>query len=118
MELRAQEDKEKPEMSEIVSVPSSVRVRLEQAETLLAQNRPREAEAAFKAAGSELARTQPELATMLVAAQMGHRDIAAAIKEVKTTTERVERRVLGVKVGEQRVPKTTTREVLLRLKLD
>jgi len=84
---------------DLVSFPSSVQDRLDQAGALLSAERAPDAFAMLEQAGAELARRQPEMLGLMVASQMGYRQVA--FDHVETTTEKVEteRRLFGIRVG-------------------
>lgn len=92
--------------TEIVSFPSSVQNRLAQAHDLLRQGRPSEALTALQQAGTELARTSPELFVLAVASQLGARSITLEQTEMDTTAIRTDRHAFGVRYGHD--VKTTT----------
>lgn len=82
-------------MNEIVSVPLSVRHQLERARNLIDNGRSGEAENVLKEAGMALARTNPELAALLVATQLGYREITATVTETSSQTTHTDKRFLG-----------------------
>lgn len=95
--------------TEIVSFPRSVQDKLERAQTLLRQDRPAEARSALQEAGTELARTAPDLFVLMSASQMGARRIAFEESEANTRTVRTDRYVLGFRVGHEETTTTDLR---------
>ena len=93
---------------DIVSFPRSVQDKLDRAQALLRQDRPAEALSAMQQAGTELARTAPELFVLMVASQMGARHIAFEESEMNSRTVRTDRYILGLRVGHD---ETTTTEM-------
>lgn len=104
-------------MSELVTLPASLRQRLELAQSLATQNRPQEAAMVAHQAMAELARCQPDLCALLMAAEMGYHGISATTIEQRTTMERVTRTFLGFPIGEEWQPVTTTTMTTRTLRL-
>lgn len=105
-------------MKELATLPSSIRQRLELAETLTQQNRPDEAKSVLAQAALELAKSAPELCALVLAAACGAKGVAGRIQERKMTMERVQTNFLGLVVHEELIPveiRTTTEfEFLIR----
>lgn len=105
-------------MKELATLPTSIRQRLELAETLTQQNRPEEAKSVLGQAALELAKTAPELCALVLAAACGAKSVAGRIQERKTTMERVQSNFLGIVVYDELIPvetrTTTDFEFLIR----
>lgn len=102
-------------MIDTQTMPTSVRRYFEQSDALERQGRPEEARQAMQMAVTELARTTPEFAALLVASAMGYREIEASLIEKHEYFERVKRTFLGFDCGEEFVPLTTTKTTTKRL---
>jgi hypothetical protein len=102
-------------MIDITTLPATVRQHLEKSNALARQVQEAESDREFTAAVTELARTAPDLAALLVAASMGRREIEATLIEKMEFYERVERSFLGFSVGPEFVPLTTCKTVTKRL---
>jgi hypothetical protein len=87
-------------MNELTTLPTSVRLHLERANTLASQSRGNEATAAFSSAAVTLARTNPELCGLLVAAALGFTELTVTQTDTHKETTRTAKRVMGVKYGE------------------
>lgn len=98
-------------MKELITVPTSIRERLEQAQLLAKQDKYDEAEALLKQMGTELASTRPELHALLIAGYMGFAQTSAEEIETNTQFQKEEFKLLGVTIWEKWVPRTTTRKV-------
>lgn len=99
-------------MNELVSLPGSIRQRIEHAQRLLEQGRPQEAATQMQSAELELAKSSPELFAILTALNKGYRGIRATQTEYSTTHFKVEHRFLGILVGEEWVPRTTVKRTV------
>lgn len=87
-------------MTDIVTVPQSILQRLEQVQSLNAQNRRPEASAALAQVFSELARSQPELCGLLMATQLGHRQVTFQQTVTNVNSVVNDRRFLGITYGQ------------------
>jgi len=97
-------------MQSLETIPTSVREHLERAQALATQqNTTPDPQAAVREAVRELARTQPEMCALIMAAQLGHQQVTNVVTEIMTSMERVEQKFLGIPIGEQWVPVTRTR---------
>lgn len=107
-------------MKDQVTIPSSIRARLELAEKLHSQNRPLEAEAQYRAADQELARVAPELYTLLEGTRLGRPYLRMLEVEKKITMERIEYKFCGIPVGEEwkAIPSQSVRERTIWLSKD
>ena len=94
---------------DLVSFPPSVQQHLAQAQLLLSQNQPSEAIRAFQRAGTELARTHPELFVLAVASQLGMRQITFEQSEVRSHTETYDSYAFGFRYGHREVTTTDCR---------
>lgn len=100
-------------MIELNTLPASVRTRLERAEALLSQNRPDQAQVIYSEIGRELAKTHPEICGLLVAAQMGFRQLSYQEIETSECVKKIpiknwRGKVIGLEL--QRVAEVTTKE--------
>lgn len=96
-------------MIETSTLPASIRQRLELAQTLSDDNRPRDAQAVFAEACVELAKTAPELCGVLVSSAVGKNGFFVKKREVTESVERIEYRVFGFLVQEDWKPIRTVR---------
>lgn len=97
-------------MKELATLPSSIRQRLELAQSLMNEDRPQEARTVLAQAAVELAKVAPELSTLVQAAAYGAKGIAGRIRERHTTMERVETRIFGLLVNEEWIPIESVRD--------
>lgn len=104
-------------MKELTTLPTSIRQRLELAQSLADENRPQEARAVLAQAAVELSKIAPELGAVVQAAAMGAKGIAGRICERHTTMERVERRCFGFLMEEEWIPIETVRDRVFELRL-
>lgn len=104
-------------MKELATLPASIRERLEQARSLAQQGQSHEAQTIVRDATTELARSNPELAALIFAAQAGYRGILWETLEEHTVMERVEYRFFGIPIKTAWIPitdrKRTTRTLSL-----
>ncbi len=101
-------------MKELPSLPTSIRERLEQARQITPHS---EDDGLLRSAGTELARTNPSYAALIMAGQMGFEGIDHTTVEKVTTVHIVEHRVFGFKVSEEYIPLTNTRVSTTELRL-
>lgn len=94
-----------------LALPSSIRERLELAKSLMDQNRPHDAEAILRDACVELARTNPELYTLIMTAQHGSQGLCDTTVETDTRMEQCDKTFLGLRIGKEWIPVTNTRTV-------
>lgn len=87
--------------NEIISLPASVRNRLEQAETLVELGRPQEAQTILQQIGQELAKSHPELLVLLAATQMGKSRLSVEHFESNSETVETEHRFMGLRYGSE-----------------
>lgn len=114
-------------MNEIVSVPSSIRARFEQAEKLLALAKDAERSgedydaATFATRGLEImlevARQSPEYGALVCAAKMGYTGIQYSTYERTDSFQVVEHKFLGFTIGTETVPVSTTKQTHRIVKL-
>ena len=98
-------------MNELATFPTSIRTRLDEAKNLLAQDRPQEASATLASVHQELAKTNPELCAFVLALSQGCRGMSLTVSERTESIERIDRMLLGVKLGTTLVPVVTNRVV-------
>lgn len=103
-------------MNELVSIPGSIRQRIEHAQRLLEQDRPKEAESQLRAAELELARSSPELYAVLAAMNRGYRGMEVSQTEYTRNHYKVEHRFLGILIGEEWVPRTDVKRTVRTLR--
>jgi len=104
-------------MNELATVPTSLRQRLELAQRLFEDNHVEEGQQLLAQAHLELARMQPELCALIMAAQRGFRGIEATTVNEVTTMTRVQKTFFGLPLGEVWEPVTTTTVTKRTLKL-
>ena len=104
-------------MTELTSLPVSVRQHIEAAQTLALQNRVPEAQDLIRTAIVELSKTQPRECALLVAGLLGHQGIQCVRSVSKTTTHLVEHKIFGIKFGEDLTQDTDTTVDTIRLTL-
>lgn len=97
-------------MKELATLPTSIRQRLELAQSLINEKRPEEARTVLAQAAVELAKVAPELSALVQAAAYGAKGVVGRIRERHTTMERVETRILGFLVSEEWIPIETIRD--------
>lgn len=104
-------------MTDIVTVPKSILQRLEQVQTLNSQHRGAEANSVLAQTLVEIARSNPELCAVLIAAQMGHRQITLQQTVQSSTMVTSDRRIFGLTYGQdiKRTTTTTTTTRTIRL---
>lgn len=96
-------------MHELLTLPASVRQRLELSEAT--PQRGVDPEALWREAALALAREHPELLTLILGSKAGVTTVTHTRLEVNEYLERIERKFLGISLGEQFVPVTTRRTV-------
>lgn len=96
-------------MQDNTSLPASIRQRLELAQQYLDQGQPQRAETVMQEMARALATAAPELCTLLMAGQMGYAGYQISNSERSTRTNRVEKKVWGMTIGEDIETVTTTR---------
>lgn len=100
------------DMKEAVSLPRSLRDRLDLAQDYLCEGRSGAADQVINNAMSDLARSSPELFTILMAIQHGYRGVRYENVEATTSMQRVEKRWCGFVVGESWTPHTTIKRTV------
>lgn len=104
-------------MTDIVTVPKSILQRLEQVQSLASQNRMPEANQALGQALVEIARSQPELCALVLANQLGHRQLSLQQTVQQVDTYVTDRQIFGLTYGKdvKTVRSTTTTTRTMRL---
>lgn len=99
-------------------LPASIRQRLELAQSLMNENRPKDDRGVFAQACVELARTSPEMAAILMAAVAGKHEISWTSVEERHSIERVQHSIFGIPIAEEWIPTTsritTTRTITIK----
>lgn len=114
-------------MNEIVSVPNSLRTQIANAQNLLAQSEQaqkqgntdlamRRAQEGMKAI-RQIARNNPELGALLVAAEYGYTGIEYSQTERIDSYEVLDRKFFGITVGSEVVPTTTVKHMTRTVRL-
>ena len=104
-------------MNDLITLPASVRSRIEAATQLAEQQRPNEASAMLTAAGQALAFAQPELVALLLASQLGRDRIVATMTETNQYVNETRKTFLGIQYGCDRQVRTVTRIVAKDLRV-
>ncbi|MHB8637442.1 MAG: hypothetical protein ACYC96_13320 [Fimbriimonadaceae bacterium] len=112
-------------MSEIISLPASVREQIEEARQLALQNQHEEAcevlteaQETLREMGKTLAHSHPELCALLLARQLGHRQIIAVDAEIDTLTVTRHHELFGFRIGKEVTTTTNTKTRQRTLRLD
>jgi hypothetical protein len=109
---------EKKNMTDINTVPRSILQRLEQVQSLASQQRMPEAGNALAQTLVEIARTQPELCAVMMAAQLGYREISFQQTVRTTNRSSTDKSIFGITYGQDNymttTSTTTTKTVRLR----
>ena len=104
-------------MKDLTSLPASVRYQLSKADDLTERGCPAEARKALAEAFITLAQTNPEYCALLLGAQLGYNELSGTQRNVTTTTTRTQKRVMGVRYGEDVTTVRTENVVTRSLKL-
>lgn len=102
--------------SELATVPQSLRERLDQVQVLVSQGKQNQAVSVLKAAEGELARSHPELFTLLRAVRLGYQGIAMNETEVTQSHQLIEKRFFGILIERELKPITTVRSTTKTLR--
>ncbi len=105
-------------MNQIESVPNSLREQLVKAQNFLDLSQKQASRGNYDMAEysarlaaktmREVARQNPELGALLIGAHLGYRGIEIVAQEQRTTDHVVDRKFLGMNIGYNVVPITTT----------
>ena len=104
-------------MKENTNLPASIRQRLELAQQYADRGQYNQADNVLQEMARSLASSAPELCALLMAGQMGYQGFDHTQSEQDVRTRRVEKRMMGVKYGEDVETTTTTRTTTVRYRL-
>jgi hypothetical protein len=104
-------------MTDIVTVPNSILQRLNQVQQLASQNRMPEASATLAQALVEIARTQPELGALMVAAHLGYSGLSFQQTVQSTNHYVTDRSIFGIRYGQDERTTTTTNTTTRSIRL-
>lgn len=101
------------EMKDLLSLPTSMRTRLERENELASQNtvvqRGDTRAPIVLSTTDEIAKRRPELSALVAAAHLGFHELSSIEHDTSITYRRVPHKFLGIEVGESWVPVQTQR---------
>lgn len=112
-----QEHLKEKQMHDLESLPISIRQRYEQAQTLVEQGKPDQAQLVLQEMARTLASTEPMLCALFLAGSLGLSGIEKRVETRRTNTTETPRMLFGVQVGRDVTTTTQVDVQITRLSL-